>query len=499
MTIFKTTVLIMIFGALILMSCDKDDPAAPQLDVSASEISFSADGGDTTITITCNDQWSISNSVSSWLQLSQTSGGSGDATVQLTAEANSTGTARSTTLVVSAENGQVRRVKVSQDYTYVVPSIYPSYNTSPQEPDMTGMSSNAVELASKMKLGWNIGNTMEAPGVTAWGNPAITEDYVKSVKEQGFNAIRIPCAWDWDWREDSPWAGDNIHIEDYETARIKTEWLNRVKEVVGYCVSNDIYVLLNIHYDGGWLEHNFTPEKKDSVNAKQKAYWEQIATAMRDFDEHLMFASANEPAVNTAEEMEALHSYHQTFINAVRSTGGRNSYRVLVVQGPGTNIEKSNELMDMPTDEIEGRLMAEVHYYAPSQFCILNEDVSWGKMAYYWGKGYHSDIEPDRNATYGEEDAVDASMALMKAKFTDKGIPVILGEYGAYRRGNTQNVPKELDLHNNSVDHWITYVTRKALENGLIPFWWDTGVVIDRSNYTIKDQRTLDAIMAGSK
>ena len=65
MTIFKTKVLIILFFALILMSCDKDDPAAPQLNVSASEISFSADGGDTTITITCNDQWSISNSASS--------------------------------------------------------------------------------------------------------------------------------------------------------------------------------------------------------------------------------------------------------------------------------------------------------------------------------------------------------------------------------------------------------------------------------------------------
>ncbi len=490
---------------LIFAACKKEKEIDPVLTISRSEVSFEGEGGEASVTVTCNVQWDISNSASQWLQVSQTSGDAGDALIQLSVGANNTGAKRSAILSVTSERGQARRVTVSQ-----VPQLYPSYNTSPKEPNATGMESNAVELAAKIKLGWNIGNTMEAPGVTAWGNPVITEDYVKAVKQQGFNAIRIPCAWDWDWREKYSSAGEP-HIEDYKTARIKSEWLNRVKEVVGYCVNNDMYVLLNIHFDGGWLEskkwpgteiptNNFNPSstRKDTILAKQKAYWEQIATAMRDFDEHLMFASANEPAVDTKEEMEVLHAYHQTFINAVRSTGGRNSYRVLVVQGPGTNIEKSNDLMDMPKDEIEGRLMAEVHFYNPSQFCILNEDVSWGKMAYYWGKDYHSDIEPERNATYGEEDEVDQSFSLAKSKFVDKGIPVIMGEYGTYRRGNTENKPKDLDLHNNSVDHWITYVTRKALENGLIPFWWDTGVVIDRSDYTINDQPTIDAIMAGA-
>ncbi|MBC9796623.1 glycoside hydrolase family 5 protein [Sinomicrobium weinanense] len=359
--------------------------------------------------------------------------------------------------------------------------IYPSYNISPLPPDATGMSSNAAELAAKMKLGWNIGNTLEATGgENAWGNPNITKEYVEAVKKLGFNAIRLPCAWD--------------QYSDQATAKIGQEWMNRVKEVVGYCVDNEMYVLLNIHWDGGWLEKNCTPEKKDSVNAKQKAYWEQIATTMRDFDEHLMFASANEPEVHDAEEMAVLHSYHQTFINTVRATGGKNSYRVLVVQGPGTNIERSAELMDMPTDEIEGRLMAEVHYYTPSQFCILSKDESWGNMAYYWGEGYHSEIEPERNATYGEEDEVDASMALAKTKFVDKGIPVILGEYGAYRRHESEHIPQDLETHHNAVDHWVEYVTRKALANGLIPFWWDTGVAVDRNNGSVKDQRTIDKL-----
>jgi hypothetical protein len=153
----------------------------------------------------------------------------------------------------------------------------------------------------------------------------------------------------------------------------------------------------------------------------------------------------------------------------------------------------------LPTDATANRLMVEVHNYTPSQFCFLNEDVSWGKMAYYWGKDYHSTIEPERNATYGEEDAHIADYNKMKTKFVDKGIPVIMGEYGAYRRDGSANVPKDLALHNASVDYWITFTTKEALARGIKPFWWDTGSLISRSNYTVLDQRTLNALMLGAQ
>jgi endoglucanase len=126
------------------------------------------------------------------------------------------------------------------------------------------------------------------------------------------------------------------------------------KRSSGILRKNDMYVLLNIHWDGGWLDNNINTLKQDSVNAKQKALWEQIATTMRDFDEHLMFASANEPPVDNAAQMAILATYHQTFVNAVRSTGGKNSYRVLVVQGPSTDIDKTNDLMTaLPQDRCQ--------------------------------------------------------------------------------------------------------------------------------------------------
>ena len=201
-------------------------------------------------------------------------------------------------------------------------------------------------------------------------------------------------------------------------------------------MANDVYVILNAHADLGWLENNVNAVKKDSVNAMQKAIWEQIATTLRDFDEHLIFAGTNEPKADNAEQMAILNGYHETFINAVRSTGGRNSYRVLVVQGPHTDPNITATLMTtMPHDPVPNKLMLEVHDYTPAAFTILTDgDASWGKMVYYWGAGNHSTIEPDRNATYGEEDAIITDFQGMKQKFVDKGIPVMLGEYAAWRR-----------------------------------------------------------------
>lgn len=371
------------------------------------------------------------------------------------------------------------------------PSPYPSYNTNPLPPDLTGMSSNAVQLAAKFNAGWNAGNTLEAiGGETAWGNPMITAQLIQTVKQAGFTAIRLPASWD--------------QYADQRTGKISDVWLNRVKQVVQDCVNNGMYVIVNIHWDGGWLDGNITSRKQAAVNAKQKAYWEQIATHLRDFDEHLMFASANEPPAMDASQMSILLSYHQSFVNAVRSTGGKNAYRVLVIQGPNTSIELSNSLMhSMPTDTVAGRQMAEVHFYDPSQFTLLTQDATWGRMYFYWGSGFHSATDTTRNAEWGEEAWVDSQFAIAKQKFVDQGIPVILGEWGAIRR--TSLTGDNLTLHLNSRAYYLNYVANKIRAYGLKGFYWDEGSLgnngfglINRSNNTVGDQRALDAVIRGS-
>ncbi|WP_308365551.1 MULTISPECIES: glycoside hydrolase family 5 protein [unclassified Microbulbifer] len=353
------------------------------------------------------------------------------------------------------------------------------------------MESDAVQIASKIKLGTNIGNQMEATGCTpaaetCWGHPMVSEAYVKLVKDSGFDAIRIPVSWD--------------QYADQTTGKISDVWLNRVKEVVQYGVDNELYVIVNIHWDGGWLEWNFSEEKKEAVNAKQKAYWEQIATHLRDFDERVLFASANEPDAEEEAEIAALDMYHQTFVNAVRSTGGRNAYRVLVIQGPRTDIDRAvNDWHVMPSDTVTGRQMAEVHFY-PFSFTNQDEDIvaDWGTLQVfcYWGEGNHSETDTYRNSTREQEDFVDEKFAQMKTKFADQGIPVVLGEFAA--RPRTEEICTDYPKHLASRAYYAQYVTQASLENGMLPFFWDTGEVFERGTPAVNNQQTLDGLLIGA-
>ena len=362
-------------------------------------------------------------------------------------------------------------------------SRYPDYNKNPVAPDATGMGSTAVQLASRIRLGFNIGNTMEAiGGETAWGNPLVTEALIKAAKADGFNAIRLPLAWD--------------QYANQQTAKIDQAWLDRVKLVVKYCVDNQMYVIVNIHWDGGWLERNVVPDKQAAVNEKQRAFWTQIATQLRDFDEHLLFASANEPSIDTDAQIPVLNSYHQTFVNAVRATGGKNAHRILVIQGPQTDIDKTMKMWTgMPTDTVSNKLMAEVHFY-PWQFTLMEKDEAYGNAFYYWGKDNHSATDTAHNPTQMEEAYVDQQFLLMKQKFIDKGIPVVLGEYAAMLRTNLTG--DALALHKKSRLYYINYATKSAVAHGLLPFYWDVGGLIDRSNNTVLDPDLLNALVKGA-
>ncbi|AXP80101.1 Endoglucanase A precursor [Mariniflexile rhizosphaerae] len=486
---------------IIFFACSSDNSPEKEpeeevieytLTASVTTLEFQSEESSQDITITTNvDTWVISSSGTSWITLSETSGAAGSTVVQVTASENTSLAGRSSTITINANKVTPVKITVTQAGVTSSNGIYPDYNTNPIPADATGMSSSATEIAAKISLGWNIGNTLEATGgETAWGNPKVTKALIDAVKANGFDAIRIPCSWD-------------QNLTDNINAKIKTEWLDRVKEVVQYCVDNDMYVLLNIHWDGGWLENNINEASKEQVNAKQKAFWEQIATHLRDFDEHLLFASANEPAVENASEMAVLNSYHQTFIDAVRATGGKNAYRTLVVQGPSTDIVKTNTLMNtLPTDTASNRLMAEVHYYTPYQFAGLTEDATWGKMFYYWGTGFHSTTDTTRNATWGEETELENYLKLMKTQFVDQGIPVILGEFGAIRR--TTLTGDALQLHLDSRAYYLKTVVKQAKANGLLPFYWDEGSmgnngfgIFNRTNNTVFDQKALDALLAG--
>ncbi|HEY6914670.1 MAG TPA: cellulase family glycosylhydrolase [Paludibacter sp.] len=343
----------------------------------------------------------------------------------------------------------------------------------------------ARQMAKKMTLGWNLGNMLEAVWMGKTYKATTYQRTIDSVKLAGFNTVRLPVAW--------------FYHSDTVTNVIDPTWLAHVKSMVDLCIKDSMYVMMNTHWDNGWLDDHINVKDSALVNTRQRAHWTQIANYFKDYDEHLMFASANEPPAKNATQMSILLSYHKTFINAVRATGGNNSSRTLIVQGPSTDADLTYSIMStMPKDQISNRLMVEVHYYTPSQFCLLNSDATWGRMFYYWGQGNHSTTDTIRNATWGEESDMDKSLNKMKTKFIDNGIPVLIGEYGAFRKNlSSVSPPSDQALHNASILSWYKYFVKSATSKGIITYCWDTGGIFNFSTGQIKDKDVVSSIKQG--
>ncbi|MBD5528775.1 MAG: glycoside hydrolase family 5 protein [Lachnospiraceae bacterium] len=354
-----------------------------------------------------------------------------------------------------------------------------------------------TEITSAMGMGWNLGNQLEAsnsgiPSETAWGNPVITEELIKTVKEQGFKTVRIPVSY-------------LLKIGDAPDYKINDEWLNRVQEVVDYVVNNDLYAVVNMHGDGyytvdkGWLLCVEDDEKQVEIKAKYEAVWKQIAERFKDYDEHLIFESMNEEFDNTygkpnPKGYENINAYNQIFVDTVRKTGSNNAKRWLLLPGWNTNIEYTAGDFGfvIPTDshcEANGnRLMISVHYYDPYNF-TLDENMTSAKTQ--WGKYAVENFD-----NWGQEDYVDSTMKKLNDTFVSKGYPVIIGEMGV------QNKSHVSDTFNVFRCYWMEYVVKAAKENGCIPIYWDNGWngdkgfgVINRTNCEITQPELIAAMM----
>ncbi|NMA73966.1 MAG: cellulase family glycosylhydrolase, partial [Bacteroidales bacterium] len=230
--------LLLLFAILLFVKCGNKDENPTIIDdveyyltSDLKDLEFNEEGGSKSINVESNTLWKIDYDNVEWVKPLITSG-KNNATVKIVADANFTTQKRSAVFNLYSENVEKIEINISQlgrekEEEEDDEKEDDTDNEKYIDPDMTGVEKNAIELAYQMQLGWNLGNTLEVPGnETGWGNPKTTKEIIDMVKNAGFDAVRIPCAWD-------------SYIEDRGTAKIKDSWMNRVKEVVGYCLDND--------------------------------------------------------------------------------------------------------------------------------------------------------------------------------------------------------------------------------------------------------------------
>ncbi len=347
---------------------------------------------------------------------------------------------------------------------------------------------SAAEVADNMNLGINLGNTMEAYDAsgcekityewiptkgsnkpkdyeTCWGAVETTQKVIDGMKEAGFDTVRIPVFWGNMMENDGSW-------------KINDEYIKRVKEIVDYAQKADMYTVINCHhFDEFIIRRNSLEDCKTIFNN----LWTQIADYFKDYPYTLVFEGFNEylggdqfdengelKPLASRDAYTLVNELNQTFVDAVRATGGNNKDRVLIVSGYWTNIDKTtSKNFKMPTDSAQDKLMVSVHY-------VDNEK--------YW-----------TNQIGSQEwlDYIDKQCEELTEAFKDKNIPVFLGE--------TTSIYPESNFDSNALytdsSECLQIVLDKLTGLGYVPVLWDVNDnFYSRTEYKVKNDADAEVI-----
>lgn len=372
---------------------------------------------------------------------------------------------------------------------------------------------DAQTAVDNMRIGWNLGNTLDSNSgdpanmwiekysdctptdfETAWSQPVATRELIHMFKEAGFNAIRVPVTW-------YPHIGNTIELvksndgvwdkSQWEGYEVDPGWMARVHEVVDYVIDEGMYCLLNVHHDTGGADAAWIVADPE-VYARQKdrfeSLWTQIATEFRDYDEHLLFEGYNEmldkydswcfATFNTSSKYiksdaeaaySAVNSFAQSFVNAVRATGGNNANRNLVINsygacnGSGTwNSHLDDPLinLNLPEDPAVNHIIFDVHsYFDVTSLSSAKKDV-------------------------------DAVISDVTKYLKSKGAPVIFSEWGTSTG--------DIDKYHSNLCQYARYYVEKAKAAGMATFYWMVlSEMEDRAVPTWSEPDLKDAIVKG--
>jgi aryl-phospho-beta-D-glucosidase BglC (GH1 family) len=364
-----------------------------------------------------------------------------------------------------------------------------------------------------IKVGWNLGNTLDAArrrkkGIdndriaveTAWNNPKAGQILFNGLKKLGFDLIRLPVTW----------VG---HIGPEPDYPISKKRLKRIAEVVDMARKAGFEaVIINMHHDEsntfGWLSIKNAaedPQEKIKITAKFKSIWKQVAGHFAGYGDYLIFESFNEVqdggwcksesfTANPKAQMDILNEWNQVFTDVVRETGGNNASRFLMYPSYSSNAfcllpdgvylngAAAGQYFKLPADSADGRQIVTFHFYDPFDYAVDAVSVSWDTPA----------LKND----------VDMLFKRFTAPYISKNIPVVIGEMGPrYIPGKNMD-KKDKEIFTGSRIPYIEYIYRKAGEHGLIPVYWDDGVMfgmVNRKTGKPKDAHCAGALQAMMK
>ena len=326
---------------------------------------------------------------------------------------------------------------------------------------------DAKGITSQMKVGWNLGNTLDCEGTgyastaapkkfaKAWGNPEPTEELFETVKQAGFNTVRIPTTWyehlEWD--------------ESSQMYLINDSWMDYVHEMVDYCYDRDMFIILNVHHEEWVNVSEFTDATYQDASKKLTDIWTQVADEFQDYDQHLIFEGMNEPRQTglgssvewgngDANSRNYVNRLNAVFVDTVRSQGSSaNKERLLMLPGyVASSDPEAIRAIEIPANA--GNVALSVHAYSPYFFTMATD--SYANHTFPGASGYGEDYESSLTNMFNTFNQIQ----------NEKGAPIIIGEFGASDFGNTEDRVR-----------WATSYLTKAKAAGIPCVLWDNNVV----------------------
>lgn len=326
-----------------------------------------------------------------------------------------------------------------------------------------------TQLVANMTAGWNLGNYFDVPfeNKSQWGNSEPSRELIEKVSETGFNTIRIPVTW-------------RTHQQNSPPYQIDETYLERVKRVVDLAMENDMYILLNTHHDTEVFQPKASTEA--IVSERLQNTWLQIATYFEAYNEKLLFEVLNEPRVQgnnqewvagNSTTRRVLNNLHKVGVDAIRSTGGNNVNRQIVISTwAGKTNNTAMDALVIPNDD--PNIIITVHAYTPF-------DVSHDGVRPWNGNG-------DLNTLRNDLDNV------RRKWIVENNRAVILGEW-AMVNDNPQSGRSTTEQAR--ADYSAIYV-REATARGMPTILWDDNGwfrALNRETLEWDSQGQADAII----
>ena len=295
----------------------------------------------------------------------------------------------------------------------------------------------AFQLVSDMGAGWNLGNSLESSdSETNWGNPKTTKSMIDAIAAKGFTTLRVPVRWD-------------DHYSDSSKYIISAEYMDRVETVVNYGLANGMYVILNVHHNDLQAAVSSSTSAQNKISEELAAIWKQIGTRFKNYGDKLIFEVNNEPRcgedwTGNASYYKCVNANNEAARAAIRATGGNNTKRLIMLPTycASGDAAKAEAWSNTSGDSM---IAASIHAYLPFDFAFS-------------GDGHKDWQASDLTELSG-------FFTRMYNTFISKGVPVVIGEFGATNKSNTAYREKYAGIY--------ASLARQFAAQDIPCVWWD--------------------------